>query len=137
MPMWREEGGNVPYSLPEGLMDTTRCPNFDNTVPLGGARRRGSVLSSLLAFLALVVALLALFLALFRDPLGPATRMNWHAFDSSLSGYDFSTPAAAYKSNLVMQEKRDIRAVMEYDRRVREKELKEKIDTLDVKKEVD
>lgn len=102
---------------------------YENAAP----RRQPGVLS----FVALVIALLALFLAIFRDPLGPVYRMNWDAFGTGLGGYDFSTPSAALKSEASMDYKRDFRALMELARRLESDELKERIDTLEIKREVD
>jgi len=99
--------------------------------------RPGSAVTAVLAGLALVVALGSLFLTVFRDPFGPVTQMNWKPTGTGLEGYDFSTPAGAYKGRLEIEQKHDIRAVMELQRQLEEKELKEKIDTLEVKKEAD
>jgi hypothetical protein len=100
-------------------------------------RRHGASAPGVLASIALVIALMALFLSIFREPLGPVYRMNWHAFSSPLSGYDFSTPAAALQSSMKAEYNRDIRAMMEFTRLSEEKELKERIDTLEIKKEVE
>jgi hypothetical protein len=63
--------------------------------------------------------------------------LNWRAFSSPVSRYDFTTPAAALKSNMNVEYNRDVRAMMEYSRLFEDKELKEKIDTLEIKKEVE
>jgi hypothetical protein len=86
-----------------------------------------------LAALALLVALLALFVAIFRDPFGPVYQMNWNPFGHGLGKYDFSTPAQAYKSRLQMVSNGDFRAELEYSRLVHGPDLKERLDTLEVK----
>jgi hypothetical protein len=100
-------------------------------------RRRGGAFTGFIAFLALLIALAALFLAVFRDPFGPVSKMNWDPAGGGLAQYDFSTPAAAYKSDLQMRYNADFRAMLEVSRRLQQKELKEQLDTLDIKKEVD
>jgi hypothetical protein len=99
--------------------------------------RRGGAGTTFMAGLALAVAVAALFLALFHDPTGPITRMNWDPFSSGLGKYDYSSAAGAYKSNLRIQYSRDYRAATELDRQLGEKELKEALDTLEIKKAVD
>jgi hypothetical protein len=99
--------------------------------------RRGGALPGVLATLALLVSLAALFLTIFREPLGPVQKLNWNALGTGVEGYDFTTPADAYKSQLRIEEKRDIRALMEVSRRTQAKALNEQIDTLEIKKEVD
>jgi hypothetical protein len=100
-------------------------------------RRRGGAFTGIVAVLALLVALAALFLVIFRDPFSPGFKMVWNPVASPLSRYDLSTAAAAYKSELQIEINRDFRAAMELSQRLREKELKEMLDTLEVKKEVD
>lgn len=63
---------------------------------------------------------------MFRDPLG-----------SGISKYDFSTPRAALVSRMKIEANKDIRAMIEFESRVHSKEQKEKIDTLEVRKEAD
>jgi hypothetical protein len=99
--------------------------------------RRGGAGTTFMAGLALLVGLAALFLALFRDPTGPVTRMNWDPFSSGLGKYDYSSADGAYKSNLKMVYNRDLRALNELERKLGEKELKEALDTLEIKKTVD
>src|SRR5262249_6944987 len=97
-------------------------------------RRRGG---GMLARLAFVFSLLALFLVLFRDPLGPIYRLKWNAFGSGLESYDFSSPSASLKSQLEMEVNNDFRAAIEFSRRLGHKRVKEKLDTLEIKKEVE
>jgi hypothetical protein len=54
-----------------------------------------------------------------------------------LSKYDFSTPEAALKSQMKMDANADILASVEYQSKVRGKAIKEKIDTLEVKRTED
>ena len=97
-------------------------------------RRKGG-LTGVVAVLALIISVLALFLAVFRDPFGPVYKMSWNVFGNGLGSYDFSTPAEAMKSRLKIEQARDVRAMFEYSRQVEGPELKERIDTLEVKKE--
>jgi hypothetical protein len=106
---------------------------LSRTASLG---RRGATTTGVVSVVALVVAVLALFLAVFRDPFGPVYRMNWHV-GPPMAGYDFSTPSAALRSRLKIEAARDVRAMMEYSRLLEMKELNEKLDTLEIKKEVD
>jgi hypothetical protein len=75
---------------------------------------------------AVVLALLALALHFFADPLGPG-----------LARYDLTTPQAAVRSEMQMRLHHDARAVLELQALAEEGRLKEKIDTLEVRKEVD
>jgi hypothetical protein len=99
--------------------------------------RRGGAGTTFMAGLALVVALGALFLAVFRDPTGPITRMNWDPFGTGLNKYDYSSAAGAYRSTLRMHYNRDFRALWELERQLGQKEVKEALDTLEIAKEVD
>jgi hypothetical protein len=138
-------------SLTEQQVEDRWCPNCGKELPRYMARdvsrserstsgdapprtRAGSQRSSLaviLGFLAFAVALAALFVALFRDPFGPVYRFKF----SALGGYDFSTPGDAYRSNLRMEDSLDFRALVEYRRRIDEPEQKEKMNTLEIKRE--
>jgi hypothetical protein len=107
-----------------------------STADEAGERRRGTR-PGVLTWVALAIAVLALFLAVFRDPFGPVYQMSWNAFSNGLDRYDFSSPAEALKSRLTMEYSRDFRAAMAYSRQMDGAELKEHIDTLEVKKEED
>jgi hypothetical protein len=94
---------------------------------------RGAVMPNLLTFaalgasgLALVLALVALAVAVFRSPLG-----------AGLSKYDFTTPRNALKSQWEMQANRDIRASLDLDNVRDGPQLREKIRTFEVKKEAE
>ena len=80
----------------------------------------------LISFTALLVSLGALALAAFRDPLG-----------AGLKKYDFSTPKAAMVSHARMQINGDVRALVELQQRTEGRKVKEMLDTLDVRKEVE
>lgn len=76
--------------------------------------------------LALIVAIVALVLPLFRDPLG-----------SGLDSYDFSTPKAAMESRLKIRLNHDIRAQFELEKKLEGKRRQEELDTLEVKKQAE
>jgi hypothetical protein len=81
------------------------------------------------AVAALVLSLVALggltyHWFLRSDPLG-----------KGLSSYDLSTPTAAAKSMQQIDANMDLKAVIELQRKTKDKKLKEKIDTFEVKKE--
>jgi predicted Zn finger-like uncharacterized protein len=78
------------------------------------------------AALALVLALVALGVAVFRNPLG-----------AGLAKYSFTTPKNALVSHLEIQASKDIRAMMELDNVREGPQVREKIRTLDVKKEAE
>ena len=100
----------------------------DGHSPLSGAAaKQGRIVFTLvLPCLSLLVALAALWIALFRDPLG-----------SGISKYNFSTPRNALESYLKIQINHDMRAEIELSSLVRGKDLKEELSTLDVRKEVE
>lgn len=81
-------------------------------------------LSALLSCAALVVALVALGVVVFRDPLG-----------SGIRHYDLSTPRASLESQIKMELDGDIRARLELQRQIQGKMLKERLSTLRVRKE--
>jgi predicted Zn finger-like uncharacterized protein len=92
------------------------------------------LLSLPLAGLALVLSGVALGITLFRpkppDPPNPPDPLG-----SGLSKYDFSTPRAALRSQDEVQVNRDIRAQLEYMEQIEGPKLKERLKTLEVKKE--
>ena len=100
----------------------------DGHSPLSGAlAKQGRIVFTLvLPCLSLLVALAALWIALFRDPLG-----------SGISKYNFSTPRVAYESYLKMRINQDHRAQKEMDSLVFGKQLKEELETLEIRKEVE
>ncbi len=109
-------------------------PEYDEPAPrtrraAAADRPRRSVLG-LLGFLmgglALLVALAALGLTLFRDPLGGGLRK-----------YNFSTPRDSIVSQSRMLSDMDFRAMMELGKIMNGKRDEEKIRTLDIRKEVD
>lgn len=77
-----------------------------------------------LAMLALVASGIALAVALLRDPLG-----------KGLSAYDFTTPVKALRSDDEMKLNTDLRAVMQLQRKIEGKKIREKLDTLEVRRE--
>jgi hypothetical protein len=119
--------------------------------PESQPRRRGNAMATVLAALALIVALCALFLAVFRDPFGPVTKMNWNPMNTGtdtqfahdalradpLARYDLSNAGSAYKAEQRMRADVDVRAYIELQKKLEPKEIKEKADTLEIKKEVD
>lgn len=96
------------------------------------ALRSGNVLTGVIA----VLALLVLFLSIFRDPNGAIYQFR-NPLRSHLAGYDFSSAADAYKSDLQMQSRADLPAMVELERQLRSYELKEKLETLEIKREAD
>jgi predicted Zn finger-like uncharacterized protein len=76
--------------------------------------------------LALVLALVALCVAVFRNPLG-----------AGLSKYDFTSPKNALKSHWEIEANRDIRAREDLINVLDGPQLREKIRTFDVKKEAE
>lgn len=91
-----------------------------------GAKQRINVLTLVIPCLSLLVALAALWIALFRDPLG-----------AGISKYNFSTPRIAYESYLKIRINQDQRAKTELYRLFYERDLKEELDTLEIRKEVE
>jgi hypothetical protein len=79
-----------------------------------------------LSGLAAALALVALGVALFRDPLG-----------SGMKNYNFTTPRAALESSVKIEMNKDLRAMMEFESKVRGSQQKEKLDTLEVRKEAE
>jgi hypothetical protein len=95
--------------------------------PQGPAPGSLAVLGSLaLSACALVLALVALGLHFFTDPLG-----------SGLARYDFTTPRAALASQMQIQLHKDVRAAAELQALTEGDKVKEKLDTLEVRKEAD
>jgi hypothetical protein len=94
--------------------------------------RRGSSLGScfavLLSLAALGIAVIALVLAVFHE-------FNSKAIRGELAGYDLSSPADAYKSRLKMTYDVDVLALAAMERRLRGPEAKERLDTLEIKRE--
>ena len=101
---------------------------------LSSSPRRGA--ANGVAILALILALAALFFALCSDPFKSGFSFKV-PFSSGLSGYDVETPAGMYKSQIEIEVNRDIRAMLELERRFDRKELKEKLDTLKIDSEAD
>jgi prepilin-type processing-associated H-X9-DG protein len=101
---------------------------------ISNSPRRGA--SNAVGVLALLVALAALFFALCTDPMKPGFALRM-PFSSGMSGYDFETPAGAYKAQMEIEMNMDIRAMMEFEKRMRmkDKDTKERLDTLKVAKE--
>lgn len=95
--------------------------------PSSAPRNQGrGMLGLILPCVLLVVALAALGVTLFKDPLG-----------SGISKYDFSTPRAALESRMKIEMNNDVRALLELDTRVNGKKQKEQLDTLEVRKEAE
>jgi hypothetical protein len=97
--------------------------------------RRGGAFANFVAVLALVIALGALFYAVFRDPFGSAYSMR-NPFGSPLSRYDLASASGAFKSQLQMRYNTDVQAEIELQKRFNP-EFKEQIDTLEIKREAD
>jgi hypothetical protein len=74
--------------------------------------------------MALVLSSLALVLVVFRNPLG-----------HGMSKYDFSSPIAAMNSEIEMQLNHDFLAALERDEVIEGTYLREKLKTLEVRKE--
>lgn len=100
------------------------------------AARRGAGNPMTIAVIALVIAVIGLFLALFRDQMKPGFGLG-NPFGDGLGGYDFDSPAAALKSEMEIERRRDIRAMLALQQKVKDKETQEHIDTLKVDEEVD
>ena len=89
--------------------------------------RRGATRGPfLLALIGFVLALVTALYVVYRDP-------PW----GRLSRYDFSTPEAAFKSQLRMMMNADLQAQSEHRARTEKKKLKEQADTLEVRKSAD
>jgi hypothetical protein len=95
----------------------------------------GSCFAVLLSLLALVIAVVALVMAVFHDPLGPIYQFHLNPFRGDLGGYDLSSPAEAYKAELRMQKDGDLRAGIAMQRKLREAELKEQLESLKIDRE--
>ncbi len=89
-------------------------------------RRGASQGPFLLALIGFVLALVTALYVVYRDP-------PW----GRLSKYDFSTPEAAFKSQLRMMMNADLQAQSEYQAKFLKKFLKEKADTLEVRETAD
>jgi len=61
-----------------------------------------------------------------KDPLG-----------KGMKSYDFTTPKASYLSQLKMVSDRDIRAQLEFESMLADKTLREKISTLEIRREME
>jgi ribosomal protein S27AE len=109
---------NAPTTIPPLQMD-------DDPLPIDTPPQCG-IVHWILPSLSLVIAVAALGVAVFRDPLG-----------SGISKYDFTTPRAALESRMKMELNQDIRAMMEFQIRVRGKKEKERLATLEVRKEAE
>jgi hypothetical protein len=98
--------------------------------------RRGAGNPMAVAVIALVIALLGVVLTLCRDPYKSGFGFS-NPFGDGLGGYDFDSASGAYKAQLEIEQIRDIRANLALQRKLNGKELKERLDTLKVEKEVD
>ena len=96
--------------------------------------RRGA--SNAVGVIALVLAIVALFFALCSDPMKPGFALRM-PFGSGLSGYDFESAQGAYKSEMQAEINMDIRAMMELQRRMKDKDMKEKLESVNVDSEAD
>jgi hypothetical protein len=104
--------------------------------------RSGSLMSCFTLLFSVVtffIAVAALLLALFREANGPIYRFNFNAFHGDLGGYDFSSAAESYKSQMRVGYNQDDRVMAEFHKRLQPPEvkekLKEKLDTLEIKRE--
>jgi hypothetical protein len=92
---------NAPMTIPPLQMDDDPLPA--DAPPRRVARKLGTgIVHWILPCLSLVIAVAALGVALFRDPLG-----------SGISSYDFSSPEAAAKSMVQIVKNRDFKAQLE------------------------
>jgi hypothetical protein len=89
-------------------------------------QRAGGMTSVALSLIALGIASTALGFVLFRDPLG-----------AGIGKYDLSTPKSSLESRLKIQLNNDVRALLELERQIQGKKLKEKLDTLEIRKEAE
>jgi hypothetical protein len=95
--------------------------------PEKGRRGGGALMFGIIVpAVALVVALAALAWSLFRDPMGPGLR-----------GYDLSTPKGTLRAELEMALNMDVRAAIELEYRRNAARSKEKLKTLEVRKQAD
>lgn len=101
----------------EPIPGTRRSARADPAV----APRRGSRTALLLATIALAISVLAAAYVVYRDP-------PW----GRLSRYDFSTPEAAYTSQLRINANADLPALIELQRKLQGKQVREKLDTVHV-----
>jgi hypothetical protein len=103
----------------------------DRGRPGGGSSLLLKLLPTILSGLALVIALFTLIYVLVSDPLG-----------SGLGKYDFSNPRASFKSRLEIEKNADMRAMIQYERKFRDKTPKgkavaEELESYRVRKEVE
>jgi len=94
----------------------TRPPRRE---PAAEAPRRGSRGPLVLSIIALLLALTAVAYVVYRDP-------PW----GRLSKYDFRTPEAAYTSQVRMAANGDYLAMMELQRKLNNKQIRERLDSL-------
>lgn len=104
-------------------MSVGNTPETANTPAPAPAAAPRPARVSLLPAAALMVALLTAAYVLYRDP-------PW----GRLSGYNFSTPEQALRSDMRMRANGDIAALIELERKMDHKEDKEQLATLDVKR---
>jgi hypothetical protein len=105
--------------------DGDHCVAPTSPPPRPAVRRRDRLALGLAA-LALVLSIAAVCIATARDPLG-----------AGISKYDFSSPRAALVSQMRIKLNKDIRAVIDLETQVSGKKLEEKIQTFEVRKEVE
>ncbi|MCE9532934.1 MAG: hypothetical protein K8T89_17690 [Planctomycetes bacterium] len=103
---------------------------------LSSTRRPGAGAPMMLTIVAIVLAFIALVIALCRDPLQPGFSLR-NPFGDPLSSYDFDSAAGTAKSELQIELKRDMKAMMEYRSRFDKKEIEEKVNSFKVESEDD
>ena len=121
-------GGAIPPELPRRAAQPPRPvatdlpsgpPKRAPRAELADAPRRGSGVSMFLSIIALVVSLAAGAYVMYRDP-------PW----GRLSRYDFSTAERAYMSQLRIEANADLQAMLELQRKLDGKRVREKLDSV-------
>lgn len=104
-------------------MSSDNPPDTPNPAPAPAASRPARGGPSLLSVIALLIALLTAAYVIYRDP-------PW----GRLAKYNFSTPEQALRSQTKMEANADILSLIELNIKREQKQLKEKLNTLEVKR---
>jgi hypothetical protein len=103
---------------------------------LSKPHRRGGAAAGFFSFMAILLALLAVAWAMFKDPWRPDFTLR-NPFGSPLSRYNMKSPGEAYKGLLEIQLNSDIPAMAELGRLQQNKLAKEKVESFEVKSDAD
>jgi hypothetical protein len=125
--MLSEEAIKQPGKIPPEMLLNLR-ETLDNLPETPPVKKPGFILplNAIFAGAALTLAVAALGVALFFDPLG-----------KGMAAYDFSTPRAALEANAQMVLNKDIRALVEFSVLMESKQIQEKLKTLEVHRQAE